>query len=319
MKNKIISFVIPHYGRENLLVKAIESIANQDYDLNFIEVIIVTQNKELSKFVLKFDEQLSLSVLKKSASNTISELRNAGVKLSKGDYIAFIDADVSVSSNWIACMLEELEESGKGRTIVSAVQSNSEDATSVERIRTVLNNINRNKNVEALHGSNLFLSRDSFKLAGGFPSELKTCEDVYFTAEAGKYGPLYLTSKATHIHLGEDKDYRGLFKKEIWRGQSNIQSLKGRKVTLREVPSIIIPLSFLIFLLLSIILFISDLYILSIVNFFLFLFLVLIYSFRLVKYSNDKGLKPIDFIKFYLVYFTARSIGTYMGSLGFKK
>ena len=319
MKNKMISFVIPHYGREHLLVKVIQSIADQDYDLNLVEVIIVTQNKELSKPVLEFDQQMSLLVLKKSASNTISELRNAGAKLSKGDYIAFIDADVSVSSNWVTCMLEELEEPDEGRTIVSAVQSNSEDATSVEKIRTALNNINGDKNVDALHGSNLFLSRESFNLAGGFPSKLKTCEDVYFTAKVSKYGPLYLTSRATHIHLGEDKDYRGLFKKEIWRGQSNIQSLKGRKVSLREIPSLIIPLSFLIFLLLSIILFISDLYILSFINFFLFLFPVLMYSFRLVKYSNDKSLKPIDFIKFYLVYFTARSIGTYMGSLGIKR
>jgi len=311
----MISFIIPHYGREHLLAKALQSIADQDYDLNLIEVIIVTQNKELSKSVLDFGQQMSLSVLKKPASSTISELRNAGVKLSKGDYIAFIDADVSISSNWVACMLEELEESDEGRTIVSAIQSNSESATSVESIRTALNNINRDKNVEALHGSNLFLRRDAFKLAGGFPSKLKTCEDVYFTTEVSKYGPLYLSSKATHIHLGEDKDYRVLFKKEIWRGQSNIQSLKGRKVSLREMPSIIIPLSFFMFLILSTILFIYDLYILSFICVILFLFPVLIYSFRLVKYSNDKSLKYIDCIKFYLVYFSARSIGTYMGLL----
>ena len=104
MSNKKVSFAILHYGRENLLVKAIQSIADQDYDLNLIEVIIATKNKELSKYVLEFGQQVPLSVLKKSASNTISELRNAGVTLSKDDYITFIDADVSVPSNGLpAC------------------------------------------------------------------------------------------------------------------------------------------------------------------------------------------------------------------------
>lgn len=315
----MISFIIPHYGREHLLAKALQSIADQDYDLSRIEVIIVTQNKELSESVLEFGLQISLSVLYKPDSITISDLRNAGVKLSKGDYIAFIDADVSISTNWVASMLEELEESDAGRTIVSAIQTNSENATSVERIRTALNNINSDKNVEALHGSNLLLRRDVFNLAGGFPSRLKTCEDVYFTAEAGKYGPLYLSSKATHIHLGEDKDFRVLFKKEIWRGQSNIQSLKGRRVSLREIPSIIIPICIFIFLILSLILYIYDLYILSFASIILFLFPALIYSIRLSKHSNDESIKFIDLIRFYLVYFFARSIGTYMGLLNINR
>lgn len=319
MKNKMNSFVFPRSGRENLLVVAIKSFANQDYDLSLIKVVIVTQNKELSEPVLKFDQQMSFSVLKKPASNTISELRTAGAKLSKGDYTAFIDADVSVSPNWIAFMLEKLEGSDEGRSIVSAVQSNSEDATSVEKIRTDLNDINVNKNVKALHGSNLFLSRDAFKLVDGFLSKLKNCEDVYFAAKVRKYGPLYLTSKATPIHLGEDKDHRGLFKKEAWRGQSNIQLLEGWKVPLREIPGLIIPLSLLILLLVNTGRFIFNLYILALICFLLFLFPALIFSFRLVKYSNDKSLKPIDFIKFYLVYFTTRSIGAYTGILDIKR
>lgn len=313
MSDKKISFIIPHYGRENLLVMAIQSIVDQDYDLEQIEVILVTQNKELSETVHSFQNQVSLSVLTQEQSQTISQSRNAGVMHSSGAYLAFIDADVSISANWINCMLEELESSADHRTIVSAIQTNSANATSVEKIRTVLNNISSDKNVDALHGSNLFLTRETFELTGGFPPDLTTCEDVYFTSEAGKYGNLYMTSGATHIHLGEDRDYRGLFKKEIWRGQSNIQSIKGRRIPLRELPSIIIPLVFLLVALFSIVLLTLNFLVLSLASFILFLLPVILYSARLMKHSTDKSLNPMDYLLFYLVYFSARSIGTYFG------
>lgn len=313
MADKKVSFIIPHYGREQLLIQSIQSIVDQDYDLEQVEVILVTQNDNLSEPVHRFQDHIDLTILTQAAKCTISDLRNIGVSSSSGHYLAFIDADVSISPDWIRNMLDELENAHDKRVIVSAIQSNSENATSVERIRTVLNNINRNKSVEALHGSNLFLTRDSFFLAGGFPSELTTCEDVYFTAEAGKHGSLYVSSRASHIHLGEDKNYNGLFKKEIWRGQSNIHSIKGRKISVRELPSIIIPLVFLWLLLASVVLAVMYYYFLSLTAFVLFLIPVLLYSARLMKYSTDRHLGFRHYLAFYLVYFCARSIGTYKG------
>ncbi len=315
MAEILISFVIPHYGREHLLVQAVQSIIDQSFDLEKVEVIIATQNSELSEAIKAYKRKIALTILPQSSTNTISMLRNQGVKQSKGKYIAFIDADVSISPDWISCMLEELENSADGRSIVSAIQANSEKAPAVEKIRTILNNINRNKNVDALHGSNLFLKRDTFDATGGFPEDLKTCEDVYFTTEAGRFGLLYLTSAATHIHLGEDKDYKIMFNKEIWRGQSNIQSIKGRKIPLREIPSLIIPLGFLALLTVCLLFLLLELYNFSLLAFLLLLFPVIVYSLRLLQYSTDKNLNSLEIFKFYLVYFTARSIGTYKGML----
>ena len=120
MSDKYISFIIPHYGREPLLLETLQSIANQDYDLGLIEVLVVTQNKSLSTPVQKFSDQFNLSIHTQPLSCTISELRNYGSKKSKGNYLAFLDADVSISNNWIKCMLEELEKPGEGRLLVGA-------------------------------------------------------------------------------------------------------------------------------------------------------------------------------------------------------
>ena len=313
MKNTLVSFIIPHKGREHYLQQTIQSITLQDTDLSQIEVIIVTQNDKLSDDTLRFQEKLTLSVNHRPESDSISALRNHGANKANADYLAFIDADISLSPNWLNCMLEELQQPGSERALISAIQANSKQANSVERIRTVLNNIQQNSYVDSLHGSNLFLRKTTFLSAGGFPEDLQTCEDVYFTTNVSKQGRLYLTSKATFIHLGEDKDHGSMFRKEIWRGLSNLQSFKGRKVPLRELPSLVIPLGLMLLFAASISTLVLGLYIPSILSATLMLFPVLAYTVRLRKHSTDQQLTILDLLLFYSVYFSARSIGTYKG------
>jgi glycosyltransferase involved in cell wall biosynthesis len=313
MNNALISFVIPHKGREQYLQQTIESVISQEIDLSLIEVIIVTQNDKLTDETLSFQNELKLSVFPRPITESISSLRNHGAEMAKGEYLAFIDADISLSSNWVNCMLHELRQENSSRVLISAIQKNSQHANSAERIRTALNNISKDTNVDSLHGSNLFLKAETFKLAGGFPKDLQTCEDVYFTNKVSKLGLLYLSSKATFIHLGEDKNYRDMFKKEIWRGLSNLQSFNGRKVPLRELPSIFIPLILMILLILGISLLLIGLYLPAIILISAMFIPVLAYTVRLRKYSNNQKIKFIDLFAFYSVYFSARSIGSYKG------
>jgi glycosyltransferase involved in cell wall biosynthesis len=311
MNNILVSFVIPHKGREKFLQQTLESITAQEFDLSFIEVVIVTQNDRLSDETLQFKQKIKLSIYTKPVTDSISSLRNYGAEKSIGEYIAFLDADVLISPNWTNCMLDELHKPNSNRVLVSAIQKNSEHANSIEKIRTALNNISKDSNMDGLAGSNLFLKSDTFELAGGFPSKLTTCEDIYFTNKVRHQGLLYLTSNATFIHLGEDKDYSGMFKKEIWRGLSNLQSLKGRKIPLRELPSIFIPLVLMLLFISSILLLIQRLYMPSIVTVAIMLIPVFAYSIRLRKNSTGQKIKYIDLLAFYVVYFSARSIGIY--------
>lgn len=313
MKKILISFVIPHKGREKLLQETIQSITMQEMDLSLIEVIVVTQNDSLSESTVDLQQDITLSVYKKPVTDSISSLRNYGAQKSKGEYLAFLDADVSISTNWANCMLDELNKPDSNRVLISAIQKNSEHANSLEKIRTSLNNINIDSNSDSLAGSNLFLKTKTFQLAGGFPSELTTCEDIYFTNKVSTLGFLYTTSKASFIHLGEDKNYSEMFKKEIWRGSSNLLSLKGRKIPLRELPSILIPGVLMLLFIFSLFLLIPGLYISSLFIAILMLTPVIIYTVRLRKYTLNQKIGIISLLNFYLVYFSARSIGAYLG------
>jgi len=306
-----ISFIIPHKGREEFLISTINSICAQDYDPTQFEILIITQNSELTSLPDVNSHNCAITVITQPEHLTISALRNIGAKKARGEYLAFLDADVQLSTNWIESMLSTLNKRPQ-RLLVSAAQINSEQAPPLEKIRTALSNAELNCNVNFLPGRNLFLSRNTFTKVNGFPEHLITCEDYYFTDQVHQLGELYYTSKATYVHLGEDKQYNEMYKKEIWRGQSNLQSIKGRNIPLREIPSFIIPIALLTLFLICLFAIVSGHLPLALLSFCLFLLPIGAYSFRLYKLAKD-DVQFWHIFKFYLVYFPARAFGTLGG------
>ena len=306
-----VSFIIPHKGRIEMLKATISSIFALDYEQNELEVIVVSQNKQLSTNDLTKQYETQLTVLLAEAAGTIAKSRNMGAKIAQGEYLAFLDADIKLSTNWLTAMMEQLSNE-KNRKLISAYQICYANASPLEKLRTELSNLEVDKDVTFLPGRNLLLHRDTFDQVKGFPEHLVTCEDYYFTHKVSQLGTLFYSSAACYIHLGEDKSWRQLFAKEIWRGQSNVKSLKGRDIPLREYPSILVPFwvfFFALFTLLSIVLMDSTLLLSSLVA---LLLPIALYSFRLHRLTNNK-LKIGTIVRFYLNYFFARALGTVMG------
>ncbi len=294
-----------------MLRQTLHSIAGQNYPLDKIEVIVISQTPEIENTQLLDDNGLDLSILLRPENETISALRNYGVKQAKGKYLAFLDADIFISPNWINTMQSHLHQN-KNRIIVSAMQTCESTAPALEHIRTNLSNAELDTDVAFLPGRNLFLTLESFERIGGFPEHLITCEDYYFTDKAAQLGNLYYTSDATYIHLGEDKNIPEMFKKEIWRGQSNLQSIQGRKVPFREIPSFILPLGVCLSLLISLISFFFWEKSIGLLFLLLGALPLLAYSIRLYRLSKDT-VKFGSVLKFYAAYFPARAIGTLAG------
>lgn len=294
-----------------MLKQTLLSIAGQSYPLDNIEVIVVSQTPEIEKTQLLNNNELNLQIILRPETETISALRNHGVKQATGQYLAFLDADIFISPNWISCMLSH-SQNAQGRVIVSAMQVCAPTAPPLEHVRTCLSNAELDTNVAFLPGRNLFLTRQSFEKIGGFPEHLITCEDYYFTDKATQLGSLYYTSDATYIHLGEDKTFSEMFKKEIWRGQSNLQSIKGRRVPLREIPSFIFPLGICLSLLAALISLLSQAYSLALLCFMFGAGPLLAYSIRLHRLSKHM-LNFSSVLRFYATYFLARAIGTLIG------
>jgi hypothetical protein len=308
--NPTVTFIIPHRGRLDFLISTVNSIDSQDYSREQINILILTQDDPEAVRNATTHCKISIEVIKREHSETISSMRNFGSSRTSASYLAFIDADIVLSPNWTATMVYALNEESS-RIIVSAPQCTSEKPTLVEKIRTTVGNSVGGVNVSSLPGHNLFLHSESFKEAGGFPADLATCEDYCFTVAMSQIGKLFIAPSCWYIHLGEDRSFSQLLKKEYWRAGSNIQSLRGRKVPLKEYPSILLPFWFLMCIatiitgLIKVSLSITSLGVLS------YSLPIILYTFRITRRTVNLGWIYIFF--FYFLYHSARSLGTITG------
>lgn len=300
-----VDFVIPHMGRPEMLVTTLESIFAQQQAQCIGLVVVVTKNSE----PLALPEHPKLRVLYRPDAGSISEQRNLGAAEGQSPWLAFLDADIQLSPDWLATCLALMAEK-PSRVVVTAMQKDSDNAPVTEQIRTVLSNTKVEQVVQYLPGCNLFLRRQSHQAVGGFPEHLQTCEDSYYTERLGQMGELFCTARTYYIHLGEDKSLLQSFRKEIWRSEFNLTSLRGRKVPLREWPSILLPFWVLLAFLGVLAAVLKPVLLAPAV---LLLFLpVVLFSLRLYRSpQNQVGLRYL--LLFYTVYFAARAIGTLAG------
>lgn len=89
----MISVIIPTYNRANTICRAIDSVLNQTY--RDIEIIVIDDfSTDNTEFVLSdYINTKKIKYYKLLENKGACFARNYGVKLSKGDYIAFQDSD----------------------------------------------------------------------------------------------------------------------------------------------------------------------------------------------------------------------------------
>jgi len=88
----LVSIIMPYYKKEPYIRDSIKSILNQSYQ-NF-EIIIINDDNENKDFINKIsnlDHRIKLIHNNRNLGAGLS--RNKGIKLSKGEYIAFCDCD----------------------------------------------------------------------------------------------------------------------------------------------------------------------------------------------------------------------------------
>lgn len=105
---KLFSVIMPVYNVQEYLHKAIESVLNQSFT-NF-ELIIVddgsTDNsKNIIQKFLKNDKRITYFFQENMG---LSEARNTGIRLSKGEFIFFMDSDDEISTETLSRVSETI-------------------------------------------------------------------------------------------------------------------------------------------------------------------------------------------------------------------
>jgi glycosyltransferase involved in cell wall biosynthesis len=101
------SVIIPHYNDEKRLFGCLQSLYNQDFQKDKMEIIVVDDcspidiQKELN---LKFSD---VRYYRLSENKGPAAARNLGISMARGDYLAFVDSDAMVGPHWLETFEKE--------------------------------------------------------------------------------------------------------------------------------------------------------------------------------------------------------------------
>lgn len=306
----MISIIIPAYNEEKHIGQCLDSIFNLDYPRDKFEVIVIDNGS--SDRTREIAASYDILLLQDSTKN-VSGLRNLGARHAKGEILAFVDADCVVARNW----LKQAEKYFNDFLVVvwGAPPIPPENSTWVQAAWFLVRKKNKViEEVDWLESMNLFVRKDLFDKVGGFDESLITCEDVDLSYRLSKFGKIISDSRLKVIHLGEAATVREFFKKELWRGKGNFKGVLRHGLSLKEIPSLIIPLYFGVVIPFA---FIFSLVIQSIIFFILSVVLFLIPGIMVLQRIRQKHSDIIKLSRFFFllyVYFIARTVSLFLGN-----
>jgi glycosyltransferase involved in cell wall biosynthesis len=104
-----VSIIIPTYNRANLIGETIRSVLNQTYTNWELLIIDDGSQDNTNEVVSAFsDNRISYFLIKHCG--IFGKVRNEGIKISKGDYIAFLDSDDLWSPDKLQIQLDLLHQ-----------------------------------------------------------------------------------------------------------------------------------------------------------------------------------------------------------------
>jgi glycosyltransferase involved in cell wall biosynthesis len=90
--NPLVSVIIPTYNRAHLILDSVQSVLQQTYE-NWELIIVDDGSNDDTEKVIHQIENAKISYFKIEHSGILGKVRNYGIKISNGEYIAFLDSD----------------------------------------------------------------------------------------------------------------------------------------------------------------------------------------------------------------------------------
>lgn len=201
-----ISVIIPFAGKPEDLVQCLDSLYQHEGNVKFETVVVQTGHKKNLEFQLS--KYKNLSLVYSSELFYPGKARNIGVQKAKSNFLAFIDADCMLCSNWVNIAFSSMLQ---GWNIVLGPILNEDIFKPIASVDNLLQFVDfqktrPSKNISHFPGTNFIITRKLFQEAGGFRDDLKAGEDVIFSQQAIKLveGKILFNKNLIVKHVGRN-------------------------------------------------------------------------------------------------------------------
>jgi len=176
--NEFISIIIPVYKDPEGIKDTLDSLVKQDFDKNNYEIIIGNDDgdKETENICKMYNTKVINIIPNKGSYNA----RNEAIKESKGEYLAFIDADIKASKDWLSNGVKLLKKYDYLGGAVDIDKSSLRNLSHYYEYLTAFNNENKFNKFHYSPTANLFIKRNVLSRLGLFDSKLRSGGDVEF-------------------------------------------------------------------------------------------------------------------------------------------
>lgn len=204
-EDSLVSVIIPVFNRTDLLHRSLASVVAQEYQ--HIEVLVIDDCStiDLRPVVDGFGDE-RIKYHRSNVNQGPAGARNAGVRLARGEYIAFLDSDDEWKANKVGAQLKGLSVKSSDYRFIYCMREQWRDDTD-----TIVDRSTYNKEGYILHDllyypfigspSSWFMQKSAFLEAGGFDERIWFGEDWEFTLRFNKtYKVAYLDEPLVKLH-----------------------------------------------------------------------------------------------------------------------
>lgn len=219
MKRSQISVVIPVRNVETMIGRCLEAVFLQSYQPYEVIVVDGHSTDRTVEIVSKYPAKIV-----HEEYGTVGGARQVGLENSKGEYIAFTDADCIPERNWLENLVKELGEDSVGagggiKNIGEGIWGKS-IALTADTFLGSANSVQgrmfkKKRAVKSISGCNSIYRKKDLTEIGGFNVNLSINEETELNKRLSKMGKLLYTPDSIVLH---DQD-RGLkaFAKRIYQ------------------------------------------------------------------------------------------------------
>lgn len=187
----LVSVIIPAYNMEKYLSKTVESVISQSYSNTEIIIVNDGSSDRTRAIAEQFKEKDSRIKLINQENKGLSSARNSGIRISRGEIIAFLDSDDWWHQRYLEKMVLHLTRNEKTGISFSRVQFADEEGNILPLYtRGHVKNIRRQDffYMNPLScGSNLVIRKTFLNDVGFFDESQKAVEDLDFLYRAASH------------------------------------------------------------------------------------------------------------------------------------
>ena len=156
----LVSIIIPIYKVEQYLRRCLDSIISQTY--SNLEIILVDDGSpdRCSQICDEYAEKDKRITVVHKENGGLSDARNAGLDICKGDYIYFVDSDDELPLNSIYSLIAKLKEYPDAEIIIGDIKSVPFDP---------INYSSRNFNTVNYINNNIWIRKNFFRFFNRIP------------------------------------------------------------------------------------------------------------------------------------------------------